>query len=176
MSLSLKQRKFVDAYLSEANGNATRAAEIAGYKDPEQAGYENKRKQEIQAEIERRYAENTLSKNEVLTRLSDQARGVGEFIVAHANGTISLDFARMEAAGKMHLIHAIKRTQFGDNIEFYDAQAALRDIGRHHKLFTDRTESDVNVTLYDHLSDAQLEQFIAEAEAGKTPQIPSAES
>lgn len=30
--------------------------------------------------------------------------------------------------------------------------------------------------LYDHLSDAQLEQFIAEAEAGETPQIPSAGS
>jgi hypothetical protein len=33
MSLSLKQKSFVNAYLGEANGNATKAAIIAGYSE-----------------------------------------------------------------------------------------------------------------------------------------------
>lgn len=32
MALTLKQRKFVEAYLGKANGNATEAARLAGYK------------------------------------------------------------------------------------------------------------------------------------------------
>lgn len=37
-SLTLRQAKFVAAYVGEANGNATRAADLAGYKTPHPSG------------------------------------------------------------------------------------------------------------------------------------------
>lgn len=49
--LTVKQLKFVAAYIGEANGNASEAARIAGYRVPMQQGYENLRKPEIAAAI-----------------------------------------------------------------------------------------------------------------------------
>lgn len=51
-----KQRKFVDAYMGEAAGNATEAARLAGYKGNDvtlgQVGAENLKKPQILAAIE----------------------------------------------------------------------------------------------------------------------------
>ena len=55
MKLTVKQQKFVDAYC----GNATEAARVAGYKQPEAQGYENLRKPQIQAAIDDREAKPT---------------------------------------------------------------------------------------------------------------------
>lgn len=58
MRLTEKQRKFVEAYLGEAEGNATRAAELAGYKGDENTlstvGSENIRKPKIRKAIRER--------------------------------------------------------------------------------------------------------------------------
>lgn len=43
--LTIKQKKFIKA-LPKVNGNGTLACKIAGYKDPGQAAYENKKKLE----------------------------------------------------------------------------------------------------------------------------------
>lgn len=53
---------------------------------------------------------------------------------------IGVDVEGMIADGKSHLIKGVKHTPKGINIEFYDAQAALVHVGRHHKLFTDKSE------------------------------------
>jgi len=50
--LTDKEKLFVKAYVGEARLNASRAARIAGYKDPEQSGWINKRKVEIRAAID----------------------------------------------------------------------------------------------------------------------------
>lgn len=52
--LSQKQRRFIDFFMGEAAGNATRAAELAGYshKTAHQIGAENIRKPQIAAAIE----------------------------------------------------------------------------------------------------------------------------
>lgn len=50
--LTLKQEAFVAAYIGEANGNATEAARIAGYKLPHPQGAENLQKPTIAARIE----------------------------------------------------------------------------------------------------------------------------
>lgn len=150
MSLTLKQQKFINYYLGEANGNATKAAEKAGYAVPMQQGYENLRKPEIHEEISRRYAENAMPADEVLSRLGDQARGAGEFI-RHLDGKRPyVDTEAMIRAGKGHLIKGIKYTNKGQVIvELHDAQNALINIGRHHKLFTDRLEGEMNLNLDD---------------------------
>lgn len=51
-----------------------------------------------------------------------------------------VDIAAMERDGKKHLIKAIRPTQWGKAVEFYDAQAAKTNLGKYHKLFVDRQE------------------------------------
>lgn len=139
MALTLKQRRFIDAYLGEANGNATRAARIAGYATPHMEGHNNLKNPKIVAEIERRYRENTMSTVETLRRLADQARGVGAYISVQDGRTV-VDVQGILDAGLGHLIKAVKHTKYGQEIEFYDAQNALIQIGKHLRLFVDRQE------------------------------------
>ena len=71
--LSLKQRKFVDAYLGEAAGNGTKAAQLAGYRGSTQTlkavASENLAKPDIAREVEKRL-KTVLSGEEVLQELS----------------------------------------------------------------------------------------------------------
>ncbi len=71
--LPCKQRAFVEFYLQ--TWNATRAAEMAGYKHPNVQGPRMLVKVSIQAAIEARMAELTIGAKEVLKRLSEQASG-----------------------------------------------------------------------------------------------------
>lgn len=72
--LTPKQRRWANAYLGEARGNATEAARIAGYRDPGVSGYENKRNQAIRAYVAERLEAESMSSVEVLAELSDVAR------------------------------------------------------------------------------------------------------
>ncbi|QDG49310.1 terminase small subunit [Persicimonas caeni] len=62
--LTEKQRRFVEAYLGKACGNATEAARIAGYSGDDDTlsstGYENLRKPQIQEAIDERTDEDPL--------------------------------------------------------------------------------------------------------------------
>lgn len=146
--MTLKQQRFIDAYLGISNGNATDAARRAGYRDAKNEGYRLLRLSEIQEEIERYYRENCMGPEEVLQRLAEQAKGPGEYFDTLDGSRAYVDIKRLLADGKGHLIKSVKYTNKGACIiEFHDAQAALSQIGRHHKLFTDRTESDVHVNL-----------------------------
>jgi len=153
-----KQQKFVDAYLGEARFNATRAAEIAGYSSPMQRGYDAKNDPEVAEEIRNRLASSTMSSNEVLARLSDHASGTLEhFVVTSGDGErIHFDLNSDEAKTHFHLIKKLKteRRRGGKQgeewetekveIELHDPQAALVQIGRHHKLFTDKIENSLD--------------------------------
>ena len=133
MALTNKQKVFVEEYLKDFN--ATRAALKAGYseKTAYSIGWENLRKPEIKTEIEKRLADRTLTADEVLVRLGEQARADYSAYLTPRG----VDLEGLLAAGKGHLIKSIKETKYGRVIEFYDAQAALVQIGRHHQLFTD---------------------------------------
>lgn len=135
--LTAKQRVFVAEYVTDFN--ATRAAIAAGYskKTAYSVGWENLRKPEIASEIERVISDRCMSKHEVLIRLAEQARAEYSAYISD-NGTVNT--AALVRDGKAHLIKAIKETPSGRNIEFYDTQAALVHLGRHHKLFSDRVE------------------------------------
>lgn len=89
--LTGKQRVFVERYLT--HWNASRAAREAKYSEKTAAtiGYENLRKPEIQAAIEARLAGLTLSANEVLARLTQQARGTMEDLLYIGEEEITLN-------------------------------------------------------------------------------------
>lgn len=104
-----------------------------------------------------------MSADEVLLRLAQHARGdMGDFLDIGSMGfVIDLDSAKKK--GLTHLIKKVKlRTQTSTSkegietethymeIELYDAQAALVQLGRYHKLFTDKqevTQRNIVVTL-----------------------------
>ncbi|HEX9997003.1 MAG TPA: terminase small subunit [Abditibacterium sp.] len=162
--LTDKQKMFVLEYFR--CWNATKAARLAGYSDPECSGYENRQKPAIRAAIAEKLEQNAMPADEVLHRLAQQARGEhGAFykFFSPMAGNIStdpdndedllnlreqlrsatpyLDFPGLYMAGLGHLIKKFK-TSDGQitEVEFYDSQAALTLIGRHHKLFTDKVE------------------------------------
>lgn len=135
MALSRKQQVWLEEYL--ATWNATEAARRAGYAHPRQEGARLLSNAVIAEEIQSRLAEKAMSADEALARLAEQARAEYSRYFK-ANGTIDLE--KLLADGKGHLIKKIKPTAYGNEIEFYDGQTALLNIGRHHKLFVDRSE------------------------------------
>lgn len=146
MALTRKQHLWIDFYLGETNGNASEAARLAGYSDPGQSGWMNKKNIEIQDEIDRRLAAHSLSSTEVLSRLAEQARGPSEFIEWLDPSRPYVNIERAKALNKLHLVKSIKYTNSGQCIvEFYDAQAALVQLGRYHKLWTDKSEGALSI-------------------------------
>lgn len=142
MALEPKQQVFVEEYLR--TWNATEAARRAGYAHPNKQGPRLLVNVGVHEEIKTRIAEKAMTADEVLVRLAEQARNEhGGYITQ--TGVVNLP--QLIADGKGHLIKGIKETQYGRNIEFYDAQAALVHIGKHHKLFTDKVEHGGSVDL-----------------------------
>jgi phage terminase small subunit len=140
--LTGKQRAFVNAYLGEANFNATEAARIAGYDSDDyfvlaNIGCENLKKPKISERIEERLRESAMCANEVLTRLAEIARGDHRHYMT-TDGT--LDIASLVADGKAHLIKSIRPNTHGTVYEFCDMQGALVQLGKHHGLFIDRVQ------------------------------------
>lgn len=56
-------------------------------------------------------------------------------------GAWTFDFEALKAKG--YLIKSIKETQHGVSVVLVDSQGALRLLGQYHKLFTEKTESEV---------------------------------
>lgn len=136
MALTHKQKAFIEAYLR--TWNATAAAIEAGYseKTAYAIGSENLKKPEIDAEIQARLDAQVMSANEVLDRLSRQARfDLGQYIKNNA-----VDLKALIEDGFGHLIKGIKPGKEGDTIEFFSAFDALQLIGKHHKIFVERQE------------------------------------
>ena len=115
---------------------------------------------EVAEMIAARVAEKSMSADEVLLRLADQARGsmedflqfeevkfdpprIDEAGVTHERETvcIGINIEKAHAAGKLHLLKSVTKTgKNGLKVELYDAQAALALLGRAHGLFVDRQE------------------------------------
>ncbi len=185
--LTAKQRAFIDAYLGEARGNATKAAEIAGYRDPGQSGYENKKKLDIWREIERRLKERTLASSEVLDRLSEHANATLLPFLRQTGDSVAIDLSSEAARAHIHLLKKVKVKQrsggkadqrweeIETEVELHDPQAALVQLGRHHKLFTDRLETP-DITMTDEEKKKRLAELIAiamERAARKSKGMPS---
>lgn len=182
MALSAKQKAFINEYLID--GNATRAAERAGYKGDENTlavtGYDNLRNPKIAEAISQRTAESAMSGDEVLGRLAEQARGtIADFVTFDAQGNPGFDLQSAAVLGKMGLVKKLKIktrtyttpavtvapaedaqaegevevenvevTETTVEFELHDAQAALVQIGKHHRLFVDGPTGDANDPIY----------------------------
>lgn len=172
MALSQKQAAFIDEYLIDFN--ATQAAIRAGYAErgARVQGHRMLTDANIVEEIEKRVSERTMSADEALLRLAEQARAdYSQYLVSESiyddDGNLEavrqgVDLTRMIEDGKAHLIKAIKKTQAGTNIEFHDAQSALFKIADVHGLTKQQLEhsGNVNINVAD-LSDEELEEIIS---------------
>jgi hypothetical protein len=112
---------------------------------------------DVWSEIQRRLTVRAMGPEEVLARLSEQARANQlPFIRITEDGFCFFDFSNPDAKDYFHLIKKIKtkrqrRLEGPDTwedewveVELYDAQAALIQIGKYHKLFTERLEIEDN--------------------------------
>lgn len=146
-SLTLKQKKFVDYYF-ETGGNATVAAERAGYADNSDVslrvqGHRNITNANINEVIQARYKQSIMSADELLSRITSTARmDLGPYIDKYGR-LAGVDIDRLIADGHGHLIRGIKHTKHGSEIVFKDAQRAQDQLLKFYGL--DKTETNVNV-------------------------------
>lgn len=136
MGLNNRQQIFINEYLK--CWNASEAARRAGYNGRANTiGPRLLSDVVIAKEIERRKADLIMSADEVLVRLTQQARAEYSDYIKE-DGTV--DLPNLVKSKKAHLIKKIKPTRHGQEIEFYDAQAPLELIGKQHGLFSEKVE------------------------------------
>jgi hypothetical protein len=143
VKLTNKQKVWVEAYLQCFN--ATEAARIAGYKSPRIMGPENLAKPALRARIDERLNEMAMGANEVIVRLTQQAKGLPPECFDTNWGGIFVDFEKVKELGLTHLIKEVSYNAKGQaQVKFYDGQAALIKLGQYYALFTDKlkVESD----------------------------------
>ncbi len=174
--LTGKQKAFADAYLAaDAHFNGTEAARLAEYKGNRATlaaiASENLRKPNIKAYIDERLSAMTMPANAVLARLTEIAEGKIDDLLDE-NG--KFDFQGAKTNSKTHLIKKMKRKTTSKKVEvlteespdgedaeletsliceevefeMYSAHEALRDLGKFHKLFTDKIEHGGAVTVF----------------------------
>jgi hypothetical protein len=115
---------------------------------------------EAAAAVEAKWAADVMGPTEVLSRLSTEGRvNIGDFLTTKrvplrdkkgflrdADGNVmfeetwDISLAMVHSHG--HLVKSITATQYGPRIELYDGQAALVQMGKHHKLFVDVQEQN----------------------------------
>lgn len=124
--LTLKQRKFIEAYVGVSAGNATDAARRAGYKGNDntlgQTGDQNLKKPKIAEAVSIRVnaALKTMSADEVIAELVDIGKAPWAL------------FSSAEYDDDGNVINVVLRV--GDKIR------ALELLGKFHKLFTEKVE------------------------------------
>lgn len=138
--LTDKERAFVLAYVECLNG--AKAARAAHYSESSiyTIASENLRKPHIRTAIDALLAERAMPAGEILARLTDHARGSLEDFLSVRGRGIALDLKKATDRGVLHLVKRYSKTKQGVTIELHDPQAALQLLGRHYRLFIDRTE------------------------------------
>jgi hypothetical protein len=118
--------------------------------------------------IWRRLRELQMETDEILVRITEQARGIyGNYI--NPDGTFNLE--QFTADGKGHLIKKITMSRgVVSSIEFYDAQTALTLMARYHGLLVDRSEVETHIQV-EEAEDARsrLEDLIARRARAAAP-------
>lgn len=148
MALAPKRKAFARKY-AKNGGNGVKAYQDAGYKGSYNvAGVEAHKllkNPRVQKEIERFVKQDAkadiLTANEVLGGLSAKARAdIAD--VLEADGSFNL--AKAKERGKSKLIKSLKfdkDTGKVVGVELYSAHEAERDLGKFHKLFSERVET-----------------------------------
>lgn len=167
--LTAKQFAFCEAYLETLN--ATEAARRAGYQAKTHEtfraiGCENLTKPNIRTYIDQRLADLTMPAEEVLLRLTQQAKGadITDFATMEATYekddkgevylsgyTLKIDLDKIQESGLGHLIRKISQNNSGITIEWHNPQKALELLGKYHNLFTDKVEVDLSDDMKEHI-------------------------
>lgn len=124
--LNTKQEAFIAAYIGEARGNASEAARIAGYKNPGQYGHYLMKNHQIASRVKEHVAEKFASADAVLAELTD---------VALADWRDFIEIIARDKSGKPVKV----RMDLSNKVK------ALELLGKHHQLFIDKQEIDINV-------------------------------
>lgn len=156
MDLTYRQRLFVEAYLGEANGNGTRAAQMAGFGAPNVAAvaaHRLLRNAKIAALIEQRVASAAMPANEVLARLSEYASAdLGNYLSIHDDGTFQVNLSKARKSRRTRAIKKVKTktrtvsTDRGDEvevqaeIELHNPLFALDKLAQYHGLYAPRSD------------------------------------
>ncbi len=143
-TLSPKERLFLINYL--AGESQTSAARIAGYANPDKQGSRLANTPKMKAAIDEVLTAQEMPKRKVVARLSQQAEAAYAPYLKSERGRGYSDLDALIADGLGHLIKGFKETQWGQAVEFYDAQTALVHMGRYHGLFTDNVNQSGEVT------------------------------
>lgn len=155
MSTSPKEQIWLDTYLRTFN--ATEAARVAGYQWPEKQGYQ--KKQKFREEINELLRQRAMTPAEIIDELQQIALGD---IADYFNGYTVIDLEKAKEDGKSKLVKKLKQrtvTKIGKTdtdedvevhdleLEMYSRHEALRDLGKIHSLFVERTENTGEIVL-----------------------------
>ncbi len=159
MAINKKHLAFIDEYFL-SNYNATEAYMRVYAPNSRDAARANGAKllanANILEAIEERFKERALSANQVIDGLSEIAKNdIGDFMAVSSMG-FSLDLEQARERGLTKHIKKIKQktTIFSGKkeeddrevheieIELYSRHDALRDLGKYHALFTDKTRAE----------------------------------
>jgi hypothetical protein len=138
-ALNPKQRKFVDAYIETMN--SSEAARRCGFKNSYyQQGWRMLRNVDVRTAIDERLRESAMSANEVVARFTEQASAnISDFFKINNDGTVgAVNTIYLKAHG--NLVKKIKVDENKIELELYDGQNALIQLGRRWGLFVDKTE------------------------------------
>jgi hypothetical protein len=142
VGLTFKQSLFVEAYLGEAKGNATKAAKLAGYGHAA-IGRQLLRNITIQARIAQRLKSAAMPANEVLARLSEIASGdIGRFIKI-GDGGWGFDIRKIKRSGR--IVKKLKSTVGSTELELHSPLDALDKLARHHGLYKAEATPDLDL-------------------------------
>lgn len=152
-ALTPKERAFAEAYAGQCRGNATRAAEAAGYKASKlntlaAIGYENLRKPHVAAYKDALLTVHAMSAAEVIREIGDIAKQDLTPYLVRQGSEMVLDYAKMEAEGALHLIAGFEFNKQGEKVAMIHSKlAALTLMVRILKLGGDTVEHDHSHTV-----------------------------
>lgn len=136
--LTLKQERFVLAYVGEAHFNGAKAAKLAGYSGTDEQlrkmAYENKTKPDISARIGELLRADAMSPEEVLAELRAVALTPTSHFMTVTRDAETDDDGEEIAPMQVRLDYSAKLK-------------ALELLGKGHRLFTDKQEVSGNLTL-----------------------------
>lgn len=156
--LTVKQRLFVAALVGPARGNATKAAEMAGYRSDnrhalESTAYENLRKPEIQEGISLALARKKLSPEWIEATLGDLANAdMRNFMSVSVDGQPQVDFKKAAAAGAIGQIKEFvadilpggegeEQKVIRCKIKLHDKHAAIATLAKMHGLLKEAEQT-----------------------------------
>lgn len=174
-ALTKKQKLFVELYLQL--WKPSEAARQAGYKKADQAGAHLMKQPLIASLVDQRMAEVSMQTDEVLTRLTQQARvNLGDFLIIqdwynpktkHTEKRVLIDWDKVKSDG--FLIKELNWSRGGNPVlKLYDSQAALTLIGKARRMFVEQIEET------HHLDNIEIKIYIPDN--GRDPVVKPVES